>query len=101
MLYVLLRLPVINTTIINILVLKKSRGHKKSIIAIVKMMLTAIYYMFKTVENLNPYDYEDSKKTRPKRVALYNSNVLKYLSNLGIDTTDLTNKLNNLNSTQL
>ena len=35
------------------------------------MMLTAIYYMFKTVENLNPYDYEDSKKTRPKRVALY------------------------------
>lgn len=57
--------------------------------------------MFKTVENLNPYDYEDSKKKRPKRVALYNSNVLKYLSNLGIDTTDLTNKLNNLNSTQL
>lgn len=81
--------------------IKKRRGHKKAIIAIARMMLTAIYYMFKTGENWNPYDYEDSKNTRPKRVVLNNSNVLEYLSNLGIDTTDLTNKLNELNSTQL
>ena len=65
------------------------------------MMLTAIYYMFKTGENWNPYDHEDNNFTRPKRVVLNNSNVLEYLSNLGIDTTDLTNKLNELNSTQL
>ena len=57
--------------------------------------------MFKTGENWNPYDYEDNNFTRPKRVVLNNSNVLEYLSNLGIDTTDLTNKLNELNLTQL
>ena len=57
--------------------------------------------MFKTGENWNPYDYEDNNNTRPKRVVLNNSNVLECLSNLGIDTTDLTNKLNELNSTQL
>ena len=33
-------------------------------------------------------------KKRPKRVVLNNSNVLEYLFILGIDTTDLTNKLN-------
>ena len=81
--------------------IKKRRGHKKAIIAIARMMLTAIYYMFKTGENWNPYDHEDNNFTRPKRVVLNNSNVLEYLSNLGIDTTDLTNKLNELNSTQL
>ena len=81
--------------------IKKRRGHKKAIIAIARMMLTAIYYMFKTGENWNPYDYEDNNFTRPKRVVLNNSNVLEYLSNLGIDTTDLTNKLNELNLTQL
>lgn len=81
--------------------IKKRRGHKKAIIAIARMMLTAIYYMFKTGEHWNPYDYEDNNISRPKRVVLNNSNVLEYLSNLGIDTTDLTNKLNELNSTQL
>lgn len=57
--------------------------------------------MFKTCKNWNHYNYEDSKNTRPKRVVLNNSNVLEYLSNLEIDTTDLTKKLNELNSTQL
>ena len=57
--------------------------------------------MFKTGEDWKPYDYEDTNNTRPKRVVLNNSNVLEYLSNLGIDTTDLTNKLNELNLTQL
>ena len=90
--------PAIRNRYLN---LKKRRGHKKAIIAIARMMLTAIYYMFKTGENWDPYDYEDNNFTRPKRVVLNNSNVLEYLSNLGIDTTDLTNKLNELNSTQL
>lgn len=43
--------------------IKNRRCHKKAIIAIARMMLTAIYYMFKTVEDWNPYDNEDSKKT--------------------------------------
>ena len=36
--------------------LKKRRGHKKAIIAIARMILTAIYSMFSTGEVWNPVD---------------------------------------------
>ena len=47
-------------------------------------MLTAIYYIIKTGESWNPYDYEDNN-TRSKRVLLKKSNVLEFLFNLVID----------------
>lgn len=37
--------------------LKKSRGHKKAIIAIARMLLTALYHMLKKGENYNPQLY--------------------------------------------
>ena len=80
--------------------IKKRRGHKKAIIAIARMMLNAIYYMFKTGESWKPYDIDDFNSPRPKRVVLNNSNVLDYLSNLGIDTTELSNKLTELTNSQ-
>ena len=37
--------------------LKKRRGHKKAIIAIARMLLTALYHMLKNGENYNPELY--------------------------------------------
>lgn len=39
------------------LALKKRRGHKKAIIAIVRMLLTAVYNMLKKNEPYNPHLY--------------------------------------------
>lgn len=38
--------------------LKKRRGHKKAIIAIARMLLTALYHMLKNCENYNPELYQ-------------------------------------------
>lgn len=40
--------------------LKKRRGHKKAIIAIARMLLTALYHMLKNVENYNAELYRKS-----------------------------------------
>lgn len=81
--------------------IKKRRGHKKAIIAIARMMLTAIFYMFSTGESFNPYDYEYYNKPRSfKRVILNNSNVLNYLNSLGLDVSGIAHKLNELSSSQ-
>ncbi len=40
--------------------LKKRRGHKKAIIAIARMLLTALYHMLKNVENYNAELYKKS-----------------------------------------
>lgn len=40
--------------------LKKRRGHKKAIIAIARMLLTALYHMLKNGENYNPELYRKS-----------------------------------------
>ena len=38
--------------------LKKRRGHKKAIITIARMLLTALYHMLKNGENYNPELYQ-------------------------------------------
>ncbi|MCI6468994.1 MAG: IS110 family transposase, partial [Lachnospiraceae bacterium] len=40
--------------------LKKRRGHKKAIIAIARMLLTALYHMLKNGENYNAELYQKS-----------------------------------------
>ena len=40
--------------------LKKRRGHKKAVIAIARMLLTALYYMLKNGENYNAELYRKS-----------------------------------------
>ena len=40
--------------------LKKRRGHKKAIIAIARMLLTALYHMLKNEENYNAELYRKS-----------------------------------------
>ena len=40
--------------------IKKRRGHKKAIIAIARMLLTALYYMLKNAENYNAELYRKS-----------------------------------------
>ena len=40
--------------------LKKRRGHKKAIIAIARMLLTALYHMLKNGENYNSDLYQKS-----------------------------------------
>lgn len=77
--------------------IKRRRGHKKAIIAIARMMLTAIYYMFSTGEVFAPYDIDDINKPKIKKQVLNTTNTLEYLKNLGIDISSIENQLNNLN----
>lgn len=44
--------------------IKKRRGHKKAIIAIVRMMLVSIYHMILTGKVFNPSDYESFKSPK-------------------------------------
>lgn len=76
--------------------IKRRRGHKKAIIAIARMMLTSIYYMFLTGETFNPYDLESSSKPKAKKQILNTSNTLEYLKNLGVDITSIEEQINRL-----
>lgn len=62
---------------INMINIKRRRGHKKTIIAIARMILTAIYYMFSTGETFNPYDIDDLDKPKVKKQVLNTSNALE------------------------
>ena len=77
--------------------IKKRRGHKKTIVAIARMILTCIYKMFQTGEIFNPVDinYSDisNEILESKREQIIN-NAINTLSKLGIDTSIL-----NLNPT--
>lgn len=79
--------------------IKKRRGHKKTIIAIARMMLTCIYKMFQTAETFNPIDinYSDipNEILESKREQIID-NAINTLSKLGIDTSIL-----NLNPTNI
>lgn len=77
--------------------IKRRRGNKKAIIAIARMMLTAIYYMFSTGETFTPYDINDFDKPKNKKQVLNTANTLEYLKNLGIDISSIENQLNKLN----
>lgn len=62
--------------------IKRRRGHKKAIIAIARMMLTAIYHMLSTGELFNPALYEKSQR-KPGFVASSEEHAVKLLQRLG------------------
>jgi hypothetical protein len=47
--------------------LKARRGHKKAIIAVCRMLLTAIRNILSKVEPYNPYGYLDDRKAEPEK----------------------------------
>ncbi|NLI93123.1 MAG: IS110 family transposase [Peptococcaceae bacterium] len=62
--------------------IKLRRGHKRAIIAIARMMLTAIYHMLSTGEMFNPALYEMSQ-CKPGFVASSEQHAVKLLQRLG------------------
>lgn len=66
--------------------IKKRKGHKKTIIAITRMMLTSIYHMILTGESFNLSDYELFKNPKPKKEnQLTIESAIEYLKNQGLD----------------
>lgn len=74
--------------------IKKRRGHKKAIIAVARIMLTAINKMISTGESFQPYDMETVNNPKPKKQVLNETNTLKYLKDLGIDVSGIEKQLN-------
>lgn len=72
--------------------LKKRRGHKKAIIAIARMMLTAIYHIIKDDVEFRPCDYEEVVHPSPKIKSppFTVENVLQFLKEQGADEDALT-----------
>jgi transposase len=62
--------------------IKHRRGHKRAIIAIARMILTAIYYMFSSGEFFNPALYEKAQ-CKPGFVASSEEHAVKMLQRLG------------------
>lgn len=62
--------------------IKHRRGHKRAIIAIARMILTAIYYMLSSGEFFNPALYEKSQ-CKPGFVASSEAHAVKLLERLG------------------
>lgn len=62
--------------------IKLRRGHKRAIIAIARMILTAIYYMLSSGEFFNPGLYEKAK-CKPGFVASSEAHAVKLLQHLG------------------
>ena len=62
--------------------IKHRRGHKRAIIAIARMMLTALYHMLSTGELFNPALYEKSQR-KPGFVASSEEHAVKLLQRLG------------------
>ena len=72
--------------------IKKRRGHKKSIIAIARMMLVSIYHMILTGGIFNPSDYESFKNPKPpiKQQILTEESAIEFLKKSGFDVFKLT-----------
>jgi transposase len=68
--------------------LKHRRGHKRAIIAIARMLLTAIYHMLKNGEFFNPALYETAQ-CKPGFVASSEEHAVKLLQRLGYSVTKL------------
>jgi transposase len=62
--------------------IKRRRGHKRAIIAIARMILTAIYHLLSTGELFNPALYEKSQH-KPGFVASSEEHAVKLLQRLG------------------
>ena len=80
--------------------IQKQRGHKmnkKTIIAIVRMMMVCIYHMFSEKKSFTPTDYEElmDLQNRVERVFLNESNVFAYLESLGYDSSKLVKRNDN------
>ncbi|KKM08679.1 transposase [Clostridiales bacterium PH28_bin88] len=69
--------------------IKRRRGHKRAIIAIARMMLTAIYHMLSTGELFNPSLYEKSQ-CKPGFVASSEQHAVKLLQRLGYSVVKIT-----------
>ncbi len=68
--------------------IKLRRGHKRALIAIARMMLTAIYCMLSTGELFNPAIYEQAK-CKPGFVASSEEHAVKLLQRLGYSVAKL------------
>lgn len=69
--------------------IKKRRGHKKAIIAIVRMLLISIYHMILTGEEFNPSDIESFHKPKEKQPNITKESALLFLQQLGYDTSTI------------
>ena len=70
--------------------IKKRRGHKKTIIAIARMMLICIYHMILTGEDFNPCDYESLTNSKVKKEqSITIESALQFLKNSGIDISSI------------
>jgi hypothetical protein len=67
--------------------LKKRRGHKKAIIAIARMLLTAIYNILKKTEPYNPELYAHSYDTLPEHRAVSTEEAIFILQRQGFIVT--------------
>jgi len=73
--------------------IKARRGDKRAIVAIARMMLTAIYHLLSTGETFNPVDknaVESKKKAAPP---ITDDVCLDYLAKRGIDVTSIREQL--------
>lgn len=78
--------------------IKKRRGYKKAIIAIVRMMMVCIYHMVSEKMPFSPTDYEelmDPQNHVEQRVVLNENNVFAYLESLGYDSSKLVKRNDN------
>lgn len=71
--------------------LKKRRGHKKAIIAIARMMLSAIYHIIRDGVEFKPSDYEEVVHPSPASNVKHFTveNVLRFLQEQGADENAL------------
>ncbi len=64
--------------------IKRRRGHKKAIIAIVRRMIVAIYHMLSEGTTFQPNDLDKTLKSSGKKVELTVDNTCDYLKSLGV-----------------
>ena len=67
--------------------LKKRRGHKKAIIAICRMLLTAIYAILKTATPYNPFLYR-SHSSAPQNRTFTSDSAIAFLKSHGYVIVD-------------
>ena len=69
--------------------IKKSRGHKKAIIAIARMILVNIYHILSTGEVYSPCDMEQIINPKPVKKVMTIQNAIEFLQSQGFDTSKL------------
>lgn len=69
--------------------IKKRRGHKKAIIAIVRMILVNIYHILSTGEVYSPCDMEQIINPKPVKKVMPIQNAIEFLQSQGFDTSKL------------